>query len=226
MRVLIVEDEHKIANAIKRGLELESFAVDVAYDGDSGLIEATNEEYDVIVLDRMLPGEVDGIGILRELRVQKNHTPVLLLTAKDAIKDRVEGLNAGADDYLVKPFAFEELLARLRALLRRPTDAVDTILSYKDLSLNTTQFTVERRGKTIELSSKEFALLDYLLRNPERIVTKDMIMQHVWDYESDILPNTIEVYIGYLRNKIDKPFRGKKLIHTVRGFGYRLGDKK
>lgn len=225
MRILVVEDEHKIANAIKRGLELESYAVDVAYDGDSGLIEATNETYDAIILDRMLPGEVDGVGILTELRAQKNHTPVLFLTAKDAVKDRVEGLNAGADDYLIKPFAFEELLARVRALMRRPTDAVDTTLNYKDLSLNTIQFTVERRGKSISLSSKEFALLEYLLRNAERIVTKDMIMQHVWDYESDILPNTIEVYIGYLRNKIDKPFRGKKLINTVRGFGYRLGDK-
>lgn len=225
MRILVVEDEHKIANAIKRGLEQESFAVDVAYDGESGLVEATNEPYDVIVLDRMMPG-MDGVEVLKELRAQKIHTPVLFLTAKDRVADKVEGLNAGADDYLIKPFAFEELIARVRALLRRPTDTVDTTLSYRDLTLNPTSFEVVRAGKSIELSSKEFALLEYLLRNPERIVTKDMIMQHVWDYDSDILPNTIEVYIGYLRNKVDKPFKGGALINTVRGFGYRLGDKK
>ncbi len=225
MRILVVEDEHKIANAIKRGLEQESFAVDVAYDGDAGLIEVENEEYDLVILDRMMPGEVDGVGILKAMRESSNHTPVLFLTAKDGINDRVDGLNAGADDYLVKPFAFEELLARVRALLRRPQEAKDTELSYRDLTLNTTTFEVTRGSAPVKLSTKEFALLEYFLRSPDRILTKDMIMQHVWDYEADILPNTIEVYVGYLRNKIDKPFpESPRLIHTVRGFGYKLGS--
>jgi len=224
MRILIVEDEHKIANALKKGLEQESFAVDVAYDGDQGMIEVENEDYDLVILDRMMPGEVDGVGILKHMRENANHTPVLFLTAKGSLSDKVEGLNSGADDYLAKPFAFEELLARVRALLRRPQEAINTELTYDDLALNTTTFEVKRGATAIKLSSKEFALLEYLLRNPDRILTKDMIMQHVWDYDSDILPNTIEVYIGYLRNKVDKPFTdSKRLIHTVRGFGYTLG---
>ena len=223
MRILIVEDEHKIANALKKGFELESFAVDVAYDGDQGLIEVTNEEYDLVILDRMMPGKVDGTGILTTMRESGDHTPVIFLTAKDAISDRVEGLNHGADDYLIKPFSFEELLARVRALLRRPKEALNQILQYSNLELNVSTFEVRREGQTIELSSKEFALLEYMMRNPERILSKDMIMQHVWDYDADILPNTIEVYIGYLRNKIDKPFGNcKPLIQTVRGFGYKL----
>ena len=227
MRILVVEDEHKIANAIKKGLEQESFAVDVAYDGDAGLIEVENEEYDLVILDRMMPGEVDGVGILKHMRDASNHTPVLFLTAKDGINDRVDGLNAGADDYLVKPFAFEELLARVRALLRRPQEAIDTELTYDDLVLSTTTFETRRAEDFVKLSSKEFALLEYFMRNPDRILTKDMIMQHVWDYDSDILPNTVEVYVGYLRNKIDKPFHNSKpLIHTVRGFGYKFGHSE
>ncbi len=226
MRILVVEDEHKIANAIKKGLELESFAVDVAYDGDAGLIEVENEDYDLVILDRMMPGEVDGVGILKKMRESSNHTPVLFLTAKDGLRDKIEGLNSGADDYLTKPFAFEELLARVRALLRRPQEAIDTELKYDDLRLNTTTFETERAKESVRLSSKEFALLEYFMRNPDRILTKDMIMQHVWDYDSDILPNTIEVYIGYLRNKLDKPFpKSKPLIHTVRGFGYKFGSQ-
>lgn len=225
MRILIVEDEHKIANALKKGLEQESFAVDVAYDGDAGLIEVTNEEYDLVILDRMMPGEVDGVGILRKMRDSSDHTPVLFLTAKDHLNDKVEGLNAGADDYLVKPFAFDELLARVRALLRRPQETKGTELKYGELALNTTTFEAGRANQPIQFSSKEFALLEYFMRNPDRILTKDMIMQHVWDYDSDILPNTIEVYIGYLRNKIDKPFsKLPPLIHTVRGFGYKFGS--
>jgi DNA-binding response OmpR family regulator len=226
MRILIVEDEHKIANAIKRGLEQQSYAVDVAYDGDSGLALAQAENYDLIILDRMLPGSVDGIGILTSLRRAKNHTPILLLTAKDRIIDKAEGLNAGADDYLVKPFAFVELIARVRALLRRPKQALETSLTYLDLSLDTVNFSVKRADKNIELTNKEFALLEYLMRNPERTLTKDMIMNHVWDYDSDILPNTVEVYIGYIRNKVDKPFKGPTLINTKRGFGYYFGVKK
>lgn len=225
MRILIVEDEHKIANAVKRGLEQQSYAVDVAYDGDSGLSMATTEPYDLVILDRMLPGSIDGIGILQKMRQSNIHTPVLLLTAKDKILDKAQGLNAGADDYLVKPFAFVELIARVRALLRRPKELVNTKLIYKDLTLDPENFSVDRAGKKIELTSKEFALIEYLMRNSERIVTKDSIMQHVWDYDSDILPNTVEVYIGYLRNKIDRPFKSPNLINTRRGFGYYFGEK-
>jgi DNA-binding response OmpR family regulator len=226
MRILIVEDEHKIANAIKQGLQQQSYAVDVAYNGDDGLAMSTTEPYDLIILDRMLPGSIDGIGILRELRKQQNHTPILLLTAKDKVLDRAEGLNAGADDYLIKPFAFVELIARVRALLRRPKQAVSTSLAYDDLMVDPENFVVERNGKPIDLTTKEFALLEYLVRNAERIITKDHLMQHVWDYDANILPNTVEVYIGYLRNKVDKPFTKPNLIHTKRGFGYYFGAAK
>ena len=223
MRILIVEDEHKIASAIKRGLEQQAYAVDIAYDGDGGLAMATTEPYDLLILDRMLPGSIDGIGILRKLRGQNNHTPVLLLTAKDRVLDRAEGLNAGADDYLVKPFAFVELIARVRALLRRTPSAVSSVLEYRSVTLDPESMTVEREGKPIQVTAKEFALLEYFMRNNERIVSKETLMQHVWDYDADILPNTVEVYIGYLRNKIDKPFKGPELIHTRRGFGYYFG---
>jgi DNA-binding response OmpR family regulator len=223
MRILVVEDEHKIAGAIKRGLEQESFAVDVAFDADDGVGMATTEDYDAVILDRMLPGLIEGVEIVKEMRRQKIHTPVLLLTAKDQVKDRVEGLNAGADDYLVKPFAFEELLARVRALLRRPQDTQGTVLRCGDLSLNTVSFEVARGGTAISLSQKEFALLEYLMRNQNQTLTKTTIITHVWDYDADILPNTVEVYMGYLRTKVDRPFPGPGLIQTVRGFGYRLG---
>jgi DNA-binding response OmpR family regulator len=149
-----------------------------------------------------------------------------MLTAKYQIKDKVAGLNAGADDYLIKPFAFEELLARVKALLRRPQDNLGTVLKIKDLSLNTVTYEVKRAGKIINLSSKEYALLYYLMRNQNRVLSKDTIISHVWDFDADILPNTVEVYMGYLRNKIDKPFKGPNIIHTVRGFGYKLGDKQ
>lgn len=225
MRILVVEDEHKIANAIKRGLEQQSYAVDVAYDGDEGLAMVESQQYDLVILDRMMPGKVDGMGILMRMRESKDHTPVLLLTAKDKVLDRAHGLNSGADDYLVKPFAFVELIARIRALLRRPKQAADTILQYQDLTLDPENFVVVRDSKTIELTSKEFAMLEYFMRNTERTITKDNLMQHVWNYDSDILPNTVEVYIGYLRNKIDKPFTSAPLIHTKRGFGYFFGVK-
>jgi DNA-binding response OmpR family regulator len=224
MRILIVEDEHKIASAIKRGLEQQTYAVDVSYDADDWLSMATTQPYDLINMDRILPGSMDGIGILRTLRQQNNHTPVLLLTAKDRVLDRAEGLNAGADDYLVKPFAFIELIARVRALLRRSPQSADTAIVYSDFVLDTVTKTVERDGKHITLTSKEFALLEYLMHNPDRIIAKDMLMQHVWNYDADILPNTVEVYIGYLRGKIDKPFKSSKpLLHTRRGFGYFFG---
>lgn len=225
MRILVVEDEHKIANAVKRGLEQQAYAVDVCYDGDEGLALATSGPYDLVILDRMLPGAVDGVGILEAMREMKNHTPVLFLTAKDKILDKAHGLNAGADDYLVKPFAFVELIARVRALLRRPAAANGTVLSYADLELDPMGMSVSRGKKNIELTAKEFALLEYFMRNPERVINKDTLIEHVWDYDADILPNTVEVYVGYLRSKVDKPFRAKPLIHTKRGFGYYFGEK-
>jgi DNA-binding response OmpR family regulator len=226
MRILVIEDEHKIAHALKKGLEQESFAVDVIYNGKQALNFAVSDEYDLVVLDRMLPDIPDGLEICQAMRQQNIHTPVLLLTAKDNITDRVEGLNNGADDYLVKPFAFEELLARVKALLRRPHENLGETLAARDLTLNPVTFEVRRGGKQIKLSQKEFALLEYLMRNQNRIVTKDMIINHVWDYDADILPNSVEVYIGYLRSKIDKPFVKSPLIQTVRGFGYKLAAEK
>lgn len=221
MRVLVIEDEHKIARAIKKALEQESYAVDVSYDGDDGYAMASTEPYDVMIIDRMLPGSYDGIAIVQELRKAKVHTPILFLTALGRVQDKTKGLDTGADDYLTKPFSLEELLARVRALLRRPTTQHSTVLSAGDLSLDTTNFQVTREGKHIQLTSKEFGLLEYMMRNQDRPLTKDMIISHVWDYDADILPNTVEVYIKYLRNKIDAPFK-KPLIHTVRGFGYKL----
>lgn len=223
MRILVVEDEHKIANAIKKGLQQESYAVDVVYDADDGLASARADEYDLIILDRMLPGEIDGVGVCSALRAEGNHTPILMLTAKGAIRDRVAGLDAGADDYLVKPFAFEELLARARALLRRPQDSLGVQLQVGDLVLDTTRCEVKRGETVIDLSQREFALLEYLMRNKGRTLSKEMIIQHVWSYDADVLFNTVEVYIGYIRNKIDRPFADKpSLLKTVRGFGYKL----
>ncbi len=224
MRILVVEDEHRIAQSIKKGLEQERYSIDVAYTGDDGYDLASTEEYDCIILDLLLPG-MDGISILKELRKSKIHTPILILTAKGQIQDKISGLNSGADDYITKPFAFEELLARIRALVRRPKTVLSTKLSVEDLELDTTQFTALRDQKPITLSSKEFSLLEYLMRNAHSIVSKDQIISHVWDYNADILPNTVEVYIRNLRNKVDIPFKSKKeLIHTIRGFGYKIGD--
>ena len=221
MRVLVIEDEHKIANALRRALQQEKYAVDVSYDGDDGYAMATTEPYDAMIIDRMLPGEYDGLAIVRELRSLNIHTPVLLLTALGTVRDKTTGLDTGADDYLVKPFALEELLARVRALIRRPQDQQPSTLRAGNLSIDTTTFEVRRGGTPISLTQKEYALLEYLMRNQNRPLTKEMIISHVWDYDADILPNTVEVYIKYLRNKIDKkPFT--PLIHTVRGFGYKL----
>jgi DNA-binding response OmpR family regulator len=221
MRVLVIEDEHKIARALKKALEQETYAVDVAYDGDEGYAMATTEPYDVAVIDRMLPGQHDGISIIKAMRDAKIHTPVLLLTALGSVSDRTTGLDSGADDYLVKPFALEELLARVRALLRRPAEQHATILTAGDLSLNTVTFEVKRGDTPIQLTGKEFALLEFLMRNQNRPLPKSTIISHVWDYDADVLPNTVEVYIKYIRNKVDQPF-DKPLIHTIRGFGYKL----
>jgi DNA-binding response OmpR family regulator len=223
MKVLVIEDEHKIANLLKQGLEQERFVADVAYDGTSGFDLASSEPFDVIILDRLLPG-MDGLEICKKLRKQENHTPILMLTAKGQIMDKVEGLNSGADDYLTKPFAFEELLARIKALIRRPKNTLSNILQIEDLTLNTDTYEVKRGETQIVLSSKEFALLEYLMRQQNRTLTKEQIINHVWSYEANILPNTVEVFIGYLRNKIDRPFKNKKqLINTIRGFGYKIG---
>jgi DNA-binding response OmpR family regulator len=218
MRILVVEDEHKIANSIKRGFEQESWATDVAYDGEGGFDMASSEDYDVIVLDLMLP-KMDGMEVCRRLRAEENHTPILILTARGELSDKVTGLNTGADDYLVKPFAFEELLARVRALSRRPKEGIGTVLKVGNLELDVNSFEVKKSEKVIELSRKEFALLEYLMRNAGKVVSKENIIAHVWDYESDILPNTVEVFIGYLREKI-----GEDLIKTVRGFGYKISQ--
>jgi DNA-binding response OmpR family regulator len=225
MRILIIEDEHKIANAIREGLTGESYAVDVSYNGEEGLNAARYETYDLIILDRMLPGGMDGVDICRTLRKEGKHQPILILTAKDQVHHRVEGLNGGADDYLVKPFSFEELLARVRALLRRPHESLGEVLQVEDLTLNTISKEVRRGSTAISLSSKEFALLEYLLRNQGKVLSKNNIISHVWDFDADILPNTVEVFMGYLRAKIDKPFDGPTLIQTVRGFGYKVGMK-
>ncbi len=224
MRILVIEDEHKIARALKRALEQESYAVDVSYDGDDGYAMATTEPYDLMIIDRMLPGEYDGTAIVKAVRKQTIHTPILFLTALGTIKDKTTGLDTGADDYMVKPFAVEELLARVRALLRRPAEQQQNVLTAGNLSLDTVNFTVTRAGQPITLTTKEFGLLEYLLRNQDRILSKDTIIAHVWDYDADILPNTVEVYIKYLRAKIDKPFKSN-MIQTVRGFGYRLSSK-
>lgn len=222
MRVLVVEDEHRIAQAIRKGLEHELYAVDVVYTGDTGYDMATTEDYDLILLDRLLPS-MDGIEICTKLRKQNIHTPILMLTAKGQIMDKVEGLNSGADDYMTKPFAFAELLARVKALTRRQNSEVHTVLSVGDLSLDTTTYEVKRNGTLIPLSNKEFSLLEYFMRNPNIVLTKDQIIGHVWNYDADILPNTIEVYMRNLRNKIDVPFKNKKpVLVTVRGFGYKI----
>lgn len=222
MRILVVEDDRKIANALKKGFQQESFAVDLSFDGSDGYGQASTIEYDLIILDRMLP-ELDGMEICRKLRDSKNKSPILMLTAKDKISERVEGLNCGADDYMVKPFAFEELLARVKALLRRPSNLESNILEIADLTLNSQTYEVKRNNKIVKLSSKEYALLEYLMRNRDRILTKENIISHVWDYDADILPNTVEVFIGYLRNKIDKSHKNK-LIKTIRGFGYKISE--
>jgi len=226
MRILIIEDEHKIAGAVKKGLEQEAFAVDAVYDGDEGMDFAMSGDYDLIILDYMLPGEYNGLDIITSMRQQGLHTPVIFVTAKDATNDRISGLDAGADDYLIKPFAFEELLARVRALLRRPKETLPVILKTGDLTLDLMTLRVTRAGREIELTQKEFALLEYMMRNPGRILTKEAIISHVWDYDADVLPNTVEVYVGYLRHKIDKKHKDKPLIHTRRGFGYLFGENE
>jgi len=220
MRVLLVEDDRKVANFIRKGLMEEGYAVDVAPDGETGLAMGLDRLHDVIILDVMLPGK-SGFQVVRELRQAKVATPALLLTAREAVEDRVQGLDAGGDDYLTKPFAFAELLARVRALLRRGVTAQAPLLRVADLTLDPAKRTLKRGGEPIPLTNREFALLEYFMRNPGRVLTRTLIAEHVWDYSFDSSTNVIDVYVNYLRKKIDTG-RERRLLHTVRGVGYVL----
>ena len=223
MRVLLIEDDVTIARLLKEGLEDESYAVDVAHDGGEGYQTAAADEYDVIILDIMLP-EMNGYEVCRALRNDGNKTPILMLTARDAERDIVEGLDTGADDYLAKPFSFDVLLARIRALLRRPNEKLEEILQVGDLKLDPSSKKVTRASQEISLTAKEYGVLEYLMRNKGKVLSKEQIISHVWDFDADVLPNNVELFIMFLRRKIDKPFKSK-LIHTVSGFGYKLEEK-
>jgi DNA-binding response OmpR family regulator len=222
MRILVVEDEKKVASFIKKGLQQEGYAADTVHDGPEAIQTATAFDYDLVILDLMLPKR-SGIEVLREIRSKKQSLPVLILTAKGAIEDKVAGLDAGADDYLIKPFAFAELSARIRALLRRGAQE-NTRLRIADLEMDTAARQVRRAGQVIDLKMKEYALLEFLLRNANRPVTRTMIVEHVWDIHFDSVSNVVDVHINSLRNKIDKGF-DPPLIHTVRGVGYMLSDR-
>jgi DNA-binding response OmpR family regulator len=220
MRILVVEDERRIAAFIKRGLEEESYAVDVAYDGEEVLDWTAVADYDLILLDVLLPRK-DGIQVCRELRSRGSKVPILMLTARDAVEDRVHGLDSGADDYLVKPFAFQELLARIRALLRRQGESRTGQLRVGDLVLDTVTHRAIRAGQVIELTAREYALLEFLMRHPRQVLSRTQIAEHVWSYDFYSTSNVVDVYIGYLRRKIDQG-HDVKLIRTVRGAGYRI----
>ena len=220
MRILIVEDEPKVASFIRRALEEESYAVDVCSDGIQGRDLASEVDYDLVILDLLLPG-LPGIDVLKAVRDAKVTTPILILTARSKVDQRVKGLDAGADDYLTKPFAIEELIARTRALLRRAGGDTSGILQIDDLILNPISHEVTRGGQRVDLTSKEYALLEYMMRNAGRVLTRPMIAEHVWDLDFDTFTNVIDVYINYLRNKIDRG-HARGLIHTVRGSGYTL----
>ncbi|MCL2760058.1 MAG: response regulator transcription factor [Desulfuromonadales bacterium] len=223
MKVLVIEDEKKVASFIKRGLEEEKFEVQTALDGEEGLSMALTNNYGLIILDWMLPKR-DGINILKELRAQKHITPVLMLTAKNSVEDIVTGLETGSDDYLVKPFAFSELLARVRALIRRSEMDRGAELRFADLKIDPVTHKVWRNEEEIDLTAKEYGLLEYFMRNPNQVLTRNMIADHVWDYTFDSFTNIIDVYVNYLRKKIDKG-APSKLIHTVRGVGYILKEE-
>jgi len=222
-KILVVEDEKKVASFIKRGLEEENFTVDVANDGEEGLYMAQANGYDLILMDLMLP-KMDGLAVVKELRSKEVKTPVLCLTAKDTVEDIVSGLDSGSDDYLTKPFAFAELLARVRALLRRGSQERGAELTFADLRLDPVTHKVWRSDREIDLTAKEYALLEYFMRNPNQTLTRTMIAEHVWDYTFDSFTNIIDVYVNYLRKKVDRDFE-KKLIHTVRGIGYVLKEE-
>ena len=220
MRILVIEDNHRLNSSLAASLTHEGYSVDSAYDGQEGQDFAELAPYDLIILDILLPGK-DGLEVCRDLRRRRIHTPILLLTARDSIDDRVRGLDCGADDYLVKPFAMRELLARLRALLRRQQPCKTGLLEMAHLVVDPVAHTVEREGRPIDLTPKEFALLEYLMYHPNQVVTREMIEQHIWNYDFECESNVIDVYIRRLRRKIDGPFT-VKLLTTVRGVGYRL----
>lgn len=220
MRILLVEDDARVASFIRRGLREEQYTVDVAKDGEEALFLAQTGEYDLIILDLMLPKR-GGLDVLRTLRTDRVAVPILILTAKDELSDKITGLNAGADDYLTKPFGFEELLARVRALLRRRGDLVPTMLRLADLEMDTLRHRVSRGQRAIELTSREYALLEFFLRHADRVVTRTMLAEHVWEHDFDPLSNVIDVHIARLRRKIDDGF-SPKLLHTMRGKGYLL----
>jgi DNA-binding response OmpR family regulator len=222
MRILLVEDEAKLAHAVKRALELQKYAVDVANTGTDGLDLAVGEKFDLMILDVMLPG-INGLEICKRVREASIHTPILMLTAKGQVTDKVMGLDVGADDYMVKPFSFEELFARIRALVRRPARANDPILKIKDVTLDPITFKVKRGSKIINLSTKEYSLLEYLLRNKNTVLTREQIVSHVWDYEADVLPSTVEVHMKHLRDKIDN-HATDSIIQTIRGRGYTIRE--
>jgi two-component system OmpR family response regulator len=224
MRILVVEDEEKMARALKRGLENEGYAVDAVGTGDDAVFWATETAYDAIVLDVMLPG-ADGFAVCRTLRSARILTPVLMLTARGAVEDRIEGLDAGADDYLVKPFALAELLARLRALLRRGPAERPPEIAVGDIVIDPAAHVVSRAGKAIDLSPREFALIEFLARRAGQVVTRTEILDHVWHYDYDGMSNVVDVYVSYLRRKLEKPFRSK-VIRAVRGVGYVLEPHK
>jgi len=223
VRILVVEDEKKVARFLERGLKEERFAVDVATDGEEGLFRAQSNDYDLIVLDVLMPKK-DGFQVLRELRAARCRARVLMLTARDSVADRVRGLEGGADDYLVKPFAFAEFLARIRVLLRRERDEGPTLLNALDLTLDLKARKVTRAGKLVALSAKEFGVLEYLLRHPDEVVTRTQLAEHVWDENFDSFSNVIDVTVYHLREKVDRGFQ-PALIHTVRGVGYVLKGK-
>jgi heavy metal response regulator len=224
MRILVVEDEGKLAAVLKQGLEEQGYAVDVAHDGEDGLGLAELEPYDLIVLDVMLP-TLDGMQVCRRLRSRGRRMPILMLTARDGVDDRVAGLDSGADDYLVKPFAFRELLARVRALLRRDGPVRDPILKVADLEVDTVSREVRRRGKPIALTTKEYAILEYFVRNPNQVLSRAQIAEHVWDYDFVAISNVVDVYVRYLRRKLGDD-REPRLLHTVRGVGYQLKEPR
>lgn len=222
MRVLVVEDEHRLASLVKKGLTEDGFAVDVAYEGEEGQYLAESEAYDLVILDLMLP-KIDGLTICKELRAKNIKTPILMLTARSTLEEKVAGLESGADDYLTKPFAFVELRARVHALVRRATQENTPVLKIADLELVPTRHRVSRGGKPVSLTPKEFSILELLLRHKDDVVTRTMIIEHVWDYNYDAMSNVVDVFVAALRRKIDRG-RSLNLIHTLHGVGYKISE--
>ncbi len=224
LRILVIEDERRLTHYIKKGLEENDFSVDCAYDGEEGLFMARNNEYDLIVLDLILPKKL-GMDMLKEMRANGNTVPVLILSVKDSTQTKAEGLNIGADDYLTKPFSFIELLARIRAILRRGRPEQQSTLKVQDLVMDLVAHRVTKRSEVIELTKKEFALLEFFMRHPGQVLTRTMIIEHVWDYNFDCMTNIVDVFVNRIRNKIDKGY-DEKLIHTIRGVGYVMRERK